>query len=200
MRKFILPAVFVLLMCNVCWGAVSEDMSVYLRKDVFEARMDAFMKEMRGEFQVMNAKLEALSQRMDDNYRNLEQKIDDNRRNLEQKIDDNRRNLEQKIDSNYHNLEQKIDDNRRTLEQKIDSNYHNLEQRIDNNYHSLDTRISDVRNDVYLGLVILGIIVSLPIVQKMLSSMEVKRQMITLEDVKRLIEENNAELRKSLQV
>ena len=189
MRKFILPAVFVLLMCNVCWGAVSEDMSVYLRKDVFEARMDAFMKEMRGEFQVMNAKLEALSQRMDDNYRNLEQKIDDNRRNLEQKID-----------SNYHNLEQKIDDNRRTLEQKIDSNYHNLEQRIDNNYHSLDTRISDVRNDVYLGLVILGIIVSLPIVQKMLSSMEVKRQMITLEDVKRLIEENNAELRKSLQI
>ena len=178
MRKFVIPAVFVLLMCNICWGAASEDMNVYLRKDVFEARMDAFMKEMRGEFQVMNAKLEALSQRMDDNYRNLEQKIDDNRRNLEQKIDDNRRNLEQKIDSNYHNLE----------------------QRIDNNYHSLDTRISDVRNDVYLGLVILGIIVSLPIVQKMLSSMEVKRQMITLEDVKRLIEENNAELRKSLQI
>lgn len=143
MRKFVLQAVFVLLMCNVCWGAVSEDMSVYLRKDVFEARMDAFMKEMRGEFQVMNAKLEALSQRMDDNYRNLE-------------------------------------------------------QRIDNNYHSLDTRISDVRNDVYLGLVILGIIVSLPVVQKMLSSMEVKRHMVTLEDVKRLIEENNAELRKSL--
>ena len=167
MRKFVIPAVFVLLMCNICWGAASEDMNVYLRKDVFEARMDAFMKEMRGEFQVMNAKLEALSQRMDDNYRNLEQKIDDNRR---------------------------------TLEQKIDSNYHNLEQRIDNNYHSLDTRISDVRNDVYLGLVILGIIVSLPIVQKMLSSMEVKRQMITLEDVKRLIEENNAELRKSLQI
>ena len=167
MRKFVIPAVFVLLMCNICWGAASEDMNVYLRKDVFEARMDAFMKEMRGEFQVMNAKLEALSQRMDDNYRNLEQKIDDNRR---------------------------------TLEQKIDSNYHNLEQRIDNNYHSLDTRISDVRNDVYLGLVILGIIVSLPIVQKMLSSMEVKRQMITLEDVKRLIEENNPELRKSLQI
>ena len=145
MRKFVIPAVFVLLMCNVCWGAVSEDMSIYLRKDVFDAKMESFMKEMRGEFQVMNAKLEALSRRVDDNY-------------------------------------------------------HNLEQRIDNNYHSLDTRISDVRNDVYLGLVILGIIVSLPVAQKMLSSREVKRQMITLEDVKRLIEENNAELRKSLQV
>ena len=103
------------------------------------------MKEMRGEFQVMNAKLEALSQRVDDNY-------------------------------------------------------HNLEQRIDNNYHSLDTRISDVRNDVYLGLVILGIIVSLPAMQKMLDSREIKRHAITLEDVKRLIEENNAELRKSMQV
>ena len=145
MRKFVISAVFVLLMCNMCWGAASEDMSVYLRKDVFDAKMESFMKEMRGEFQVMNAKLEALSRRVDDNY-------------------------------------------------------HNLEQMIDNNYHSLDTRISDVRNDVYLGLVILGIIVSLPVAQKMLSSREVKRQMITLEDVKRLIEENNAELRKSLQV
>ena len=97
MRKFVVSAVFVLLMCNMCCGAVSDD--VYVRKDVFDAKMEAFMKEMRGEFQVMNAKIEALSQRMDDNYRNLEQKIDSNYHNLEQRID-----------NNYHSLDTRISD------------------------------------------------------------------------------------------
>lgn len=149
MKRLATVLLLMLSMTGLCYGAASEDMSVYLRKDVFDAKMEAFMTEIRGEFQVVNAKIDALSRRVDDNYNNLSRRIDDN-------------------------------------------------------YHSLDTRISDVRNGMYLLFVVLGIIVSLPIVQKTLQSHEAKKeskqQFVTLEDVKRLIAENNAELKRSLQV
>ena len=45
---------------------------------------------------------------------------------------------------------------------------------------------------MYLGLVILGIIMALPMVQKLYHSIAERRPSFTLDDVKRLIEENNA--------
>ena len=120
MKKLVI-ALLLILNTGVCFGASSEDMSVYLRKDVFDAKMDEFMKEIRGEFQVVNTKIDALSRRIDDKY---------------------------------------------------------------------------------LLMVVLGIIISLPIVQKMLQSREERRashgHTVTLEDVKRLIAENNAELMKNV--
>ena len=77
MRKLLSVIGLVLIMSGASNGAVSEDMSVYVRRDVFDAKMEGFMNEIRGEFQVMNAKIEALSRRMDDNYRNLEARIGD---------------------------------------------------------------------------------------------------------------------------
>ena len=133
MRKLLSVIVLVLIMSGASNGAVSEDMSVYVRRDVFDAKMEGFMKEIRGEFQVMNAKIEALSRRMDDNYRNLE------------------------------------------------------------------ARIGDLREYIYWLIVLLGIIICLPIVQKIFQSVKESRPTVTLEDVKRLIEENNAELRKTMQ-
>ena len=113
---------------TACYGAVSDD--VYVRKDVFEAKMEAFMTEIRGEFQVMNAKIDALSRRVDDNYHSLEKRIDD--------------------------LEKRTDDKFINMEKRMDNNYHSLEKRIDDNYYSLDARISDLRNGMYLGLVLFG--------------------------------------------
>ena len=129
--KIIITLILILLTSVASYGAVSEDMSVYLRKDVFDAKMEGFMKEIRGEFQVMNAKIEALSRRMDDNYRNLE------------------------------------------------------------------ARIGDLREYIYWLIVLLGIIICLPIVQKIFQSVKESRPTVTLEDVKRLIEENNAALKRS---
>ncbi|MBQ7193978.1 MAG: hypothetical protein IJR98_06380 [Synergistaceae bacterium] len=148
MKKLMITLMFVLTATSVSFGAVSEDMSVYLRKDVFDAKMEAFMNEIRGEFQVMNAKIDALSRRVDDNFNTLAKRIDDNNRALERRMD------------------------------------------------GLDKRIDDVRNGMYILFVVLGIILSLPIFQKVFSSFEEwkasKRQFTTIEDVKRLIAENNA--------
>ena len=160
MKKLMTALLLLMLNAGVCFGAVSEDISVYLRKDVFDAKMDAFMSEIRGEFQVLNAKIDALSRRVDDNYAALSKRIDDN----------------------YNALSKRIDDN-----------YNALSRRINDNYVSLDTRISDLRNGIYLLLVVLGIIISLPIVQKMLQNREDRKearsQTVTLDDVQRLIVE-----------
>ncbi len=141
--KAIITLLILLTMSVASNGAVSGDMTEYVRKEVYDARMDSFMKEMRGEFHVMNTKLEALSRRVDDNAQNLA-------------------------------------------------------ERIDGSNHSLESRIDDLRNDIYLGLVILGIVVGVPSVQKWYEGLKAARPAITLEDVKRLIEENNAELMKTL--
>ena len=76
-----------------------------------------------------------------------------------------------------------------------------LEGQISNLHSTLEGRIGDLRNDIYLGLVILGIVVGLPAVQKALQKREERKaareafQMpFTLDDVRRLIEENNAKL------
>ena len=72
---------------NVCYGAVSEDMSVYLRKDVFDAKMDAFMSEIRlmneqvrSEIRTLDAKIEgvetSLNAKIDGNFATLSEKID----------------------------------------------------------------------------------------------------------------------------
>ena len=121
----------------------------------------------------MNAKIDALSRRVDDNYHSLEKRIDD--------------------------LEKRTDDKFINMEKRMDNNYHSLEKRIDDNYYSLDARISDLRNGMYLGLVLFGTVVGLPFVnkwreEKQKEKEEQRRPSITLEDVMRLIEENNLKL------
>ena len=94
MKKLMITLMFVLTATSVSFGAVPEDMSVYLRKDVFDAKMEAFMNEIRGELkgirgelQVMNTKIDALSRRVDDNFNTLAKRIDDNNRKLERRMD-----------------------------------------------------------------------------------------------------------------
>lgn len=112
MKRLAIMLCIVLSMTGLCFGATSEDMSVYLRKDVFDAKMEAFMTEIRGEFQVVNAKIDALSRRVDDNYNSLSKRIDDNYNNLSKRIDDNYANLSKRIDDNYYSLDTRISDAR----------------------------------------------------------------------------------------
>ena len=195
MRKFsVLLLVQLLVFGTACYGAVSED--VYVRKDVFEAKMEAFMTEIRGEFQVMNAKIDALSRRVDDNYHSLENRMND----LEKRMDDKFISLEKRMDD----LEKRTYDKFINMEKRMDNNYHSLEKRIDDNYYSLDARISDLRNGLYLGLVLFGTAVGLSFFnkwreEKQKEKEEQRRPSITLEDVMRLIEENNVKLSGKLQ-
>ena len=96
-------------------------------------------------------------------------------------------------------LEKRTYDKFINMEKRMNDNYSNLEKRMDNNYYSLDARISDLRNGMYLGLVLFGTVVGLPFFnkwreEKQKEKEEQRRPSITLEDVMRLIEEHDAKL------
>ena len=84
MRRIILAIVFLIVTIVSAFGATSDD--VYLRRDVFDAKMDAFMATMRLENQNMLiqirkelderfAKVDARLAKMDERLGNLENRV-----------------------------------------------------------------------------------------------------------------------------
>lgn len=60
MKKFVISMLLLLLLTSISYGAASED--VYLRKDVFDAKMDALLAEIRA----VNIRIDAVNRRIDD--------------------------------------------------------------------------------------------------------------------------------------
>lgn len=162
MRKILILLLMQMLMFgSASYGAVSEDMSVYVRKDIFEVYM-----------QNINVKLDMILE--------------------EQKTQRDELKAQRK---DINELARAVS----VLSTRMDGLDSRLSARID----GLDARMGDLRNDIYLGLFILGIIIALPMVQKMLQAQadrrEARKPYVTLEEVMRLIEENNAKVGKSPQ-
>ena len=159
MKKIIVILLLIMITSSACFGAASDD--VYLRKDVFEAKMEA-----------MNAKLDMLLEQM---------------KNLQEEQKAMRKDLSE--------LTTAVS----VMSERIDQNFDTLSARIG----GLDKRMDYQQNYLYLLLVILGIIVALPTVQKMLQGREdrknSRKESITLEDVMRLIEQNNARMAGKIQ-
>ena len=164
--KKIIVALLLLTMSSACFGAASDD--VYLRKDVFEAKMES-----------MNAKLDMLLEQMKD--------LREQMKNIQEEQKAMRKDLSE--------LTTAVS----VMSERIDRNFDTLSARID----GLDKRMDYQQNYLYLLLVILGIIVALPTVQKMLQGREdrknSRKESITLEDVMRLIEQNNARMAGKIQ-
>ena len=143
MKKIITLVVVLLMVSGKSFGAVSDD--VYVRKDVFDAKMEALFSRLHAEIGEVRGDIKALSERIDRNFDTLSARM-----------------------------------------------------------NGLDKRMDDQQHYLYLVLVLLGIIVALPAGQKMLQWHEerkdARKASITLEDVKRLIEENNARMTGKVQV
>ena len=184
MRKILATLALVLLTWSVSYGAASDD--VYVRKDVFDAKMEAFMSEMRNGFQMLNAKIDAQSQRTDDKFQSLEARMDEKFRGVDEKF----QSLETRMNERFRS----VDDKFQSLETRMNEGFRGVDDKIQN----LDTRISDLRNGIYLWLVAIGLVATWPKVREIFRSMSSSSPSITLEDVKRLIAENNAELLKTL--
>lgn len=133
----------VILTATTSFGAVSD--YVYVRKDVFDAKMETLFNRLHAEIGELRGDIKALSERIDRNFDTLSARM-----------------------------------------------------------NGLDKRMDDQQHYLYLMLVLLGIIVALPAGQKMLQWHEerkdARKASITLEDVKRLIEENNARMTGKVQV
>ena len=148
-RKFLMTLLLVCVLSSSCYAATSYD--IYVRQDVFDAKMEALFVRLHGEIEALGNKLEgeikALSERIDGNFATLLSRID------------------------------------------------GLDKRID----GLDKRIDLTNNFLYYVLVLLGAMLLLPFVNRWLDNKankqeEATQKFITLDDVRKLIEENNAQI------
>ena len=105
----------------------------------------------------------------------------------------------QNINSNMERILQRLD----TIDDGLNALNHtvaNLSGRVDvldKRMDSLDKRIDDLRNGIYLWLVAIGLVVAIiawPKVQDKLPKWGKATPSITLDDVRRLIEENNVKV------
>ena len=139
MKKIFVALMMLILTGTASFGAVSDD--IYVRKDVFDAKIESLFNRLHGEIQVLSEKIDALDKRIDSVNASLSGKID-----------------------------------------------------------SVDKRIDDMRNGLYLWLVAIGLFISWPKAKETLQKLGKSTPSITLEDVERLIDRKNAELRQSLQL
>lgn len=65
MKKIFLLMFVIFLIPSFPFAAESEDMSVYLRKDVFDAKMEAFMSEIRLMNEQLRSDIKALDSKID---------------------------------------------------------------------------------------------------------------------------------------
>ena len=213
MRKVCVSMLVLLLAFGTeCYGAVSDD--IYVRKDVFEvytqsvnSKLDMILEQMReqreeqkAQREEMNAQLKAQREEMKEQVKELkdemgtireEQKAQREEMNAQVKeLKDEMQTIrdeQQSIRKDIAELVSVVS----VMSEHIDGNFDTLSARID----GLDKRMDNQQNYLYLVLVIMGIIVALPTVQKALQIWEDRKyarsSFTTLEDVKRLIEESN---------
>ena len=201
MKKVIAMLMLLSVMCCASYGAETADSEIYVRKEVFNAYMDSInskfdtiMREMKQMREETREEIRGIKDELkvhSEEIKSLRQdfnKIASALGVLSERVDGNYATLSQKIDSNYATLSQKIDSNYATLSQKIDGNHLSLSKRME----GLEARIGDAQHYIYVVIVLLGIIMAFPTVQKFMEWRDSRKPSITLEDVKRLIEESKS--------
>ena len=183
MKKIFSGLLFIFIFSSVSYGAVSQD--IYVRQDVFDAKMEALFERFHGE-------IKALSEKIDGVEKTLSEKIDGVDKTLSEKIDGNFATLSRRIDGVEKTLSEKVDGVNKTLSEKIDGVDKTLSRRID----GLEKRIEDTNNFLYYLLVLFGAMLILPFVNKWWENR--KESSFTLDDVKKLIADAIAEAQLSV--
>ncbi len=152
MRKILLAIALLFVMSVSAFGATSDD--VYLRRDVFDAKMDAFMATMRLENQNM---LIQIRKELDERFAKVDEKF--------AKVDARFEKVDEKfakVDERFEKMDARL--------AKIDERLGNLENRVtglEQQVGFLGERTEDTRAYVTLVLTLLGVLVALfPFVQK----------------------------------
>lgn len=73
MKKIFISILLILLLSSVSYGAVSED--VYVRKDVFDAKMEALFSRLHGEIETLSAEFKALGNEIKGDIRALDTRL-----------------------------------------------------------------------------------------------------------------------------
>ena len=73
MRKIFVMIFLLLILSSVSYGATSEDFNVYVRQDVFDAKIEALFVRLHSEIETLGSRLEG---KIDGNFRELSARID----------------------------------------------------------------------------------------------------------------------------
>ena len=177
MKKFMVMLMILAVMCASSYGAETADTEIYVRKEVFNAYMDS----INSKFDAIMREMKQMREEMREEINGIKEELKAQREEIKQ--------VKEEMRSEIKSLRQDISN--------IVASIAVMSQRIDN----LEARMSDLRkdsnsrNNIPLWLVVLGIVFALPSVQKFLEWRDSRRPSITLEDVKRLIEESKSEAR-----
>ena len=199
MKKVCISLLVLLVLGSDCYGAVSED--IYVRKDVFEAnmlgintkldilleQMKEFKVEMKAQREEHNSQMEALRQEMKAFKEEQKAQIAEFREEIRAQREEHKAQIKE-LQDEMKAMRADIAELTRVvsvLSERVDRNFETLSARID----GVEGQISGLRNGIYLGLVILGIVLGMPAVQKIFQSIAERKPSLTVEDVKRLIEE-----------
>ncbi|MBR0080958.1 MAG: hypothetical protein IJP69_11360 [Synergistaceae bacterium] len=144
---------------------------------------------------------ETLSSRMDAMEKATSEKFEAIEKSFSAKISSIEKNFLEKISSLEKSFTEKISSVEKSFSEKISSVEKNFSGRIDDlqhtmavQYRSLDDRINDLRNGLYLWLVVIGLILGYEPAKKFFQHLQERKAKqsapsITIEDVKRLIAE-----------
>ena len=165
MKKFFLITLLILSLSSTSYGAVSND--VYVRQDVFDAKMEALFERLHSEMSEIRGDIRTLTERIEGMDSRINAKIDGVDARLGAKIDEVNSRLGAKIDEVDARLNAKID--------------------------GVDKRIDDLRNGLYLWLVAIGLVVSYEPVKKLFQAREERKEKqnkyVTVDEVKRIVTE-----------
>ena len=171
MKRFMMMIMFVFAMFSVSYGAETAASEIYVRKEVFNAHMES----INSKFDNIMREMKQMREETKSEIKSIKEELKAQREEIKQ--------VREEMRAEIKSLRQDLADIARAVAV--------LSQRID----GLEARIGDTQNYLYLLIVMLGIIMALPMVQKFLEWRDSRRPSITLEDVKRLIEESKSETR-----
>ena len=206
MRRILIIFILLLAFSSASYGAVSQD--IYVRKDVFEVEM----KNLNSNMEKILTKLDTLDRNMNELTKtvavlaeriegvntSLSQKIESVNKSLSERIESVNTSLSQKIEGVNNSLSERIESVNTSLSQKIESVNNSLSERIDGINNSLsrrtdglEKRIEDNNTFLYYILVLFGAMLVMPFFNRWweANKEKSKTQIVTLEDVKRLIAE-----------
>lgn len=196
MKKFMMMIMFVLVICGASYGAETADSEIYVRKEVFNAHMDSINSKfdiMMGEMKQIREEMKQMREEMREEIKSIKEDMKQMREETKAEFSSIREELKaqrEEIKQVREEMNKEIKSLRQDIS-NITASVAVLSQRV----HDIDARIGDTQNFLYLLIVMLGILMALPMVQKFLEWNASRKPSITLEDVKRLIEESKSEAR-----
>ncbi len=168
MKKILIAIIITITATVSALGATSSDIheGVYLRQDVFEAKMDAFMAEIR----LMNQQLKS----------ELKQEIQSVKEELHKEIQDTKAELRKEIQDTKAELRKEIQANTTAIQANSAA------------IQATNARLDELKTAVYWGIGLLGLLITLaaaaPYIVKVLQSINIPKPALTIEDVERLID------------